>query len=48
MFAIIYIDSRGKQVVHDYRPTTRAEALGVGHELTRDFVAQFFKVIRLG
>jgi hypothetical protein len=30
--------------VHSYRPDTLEEALRVGHELTRDFVADSFRV----
>lgn len=32
---------------HDYAPPTLDEALHVGHELTRDFVADGFKVTRI-
>jgi hypothetical protein len=43
MWQVIYIKD-GDIIVHDYRPATRAEALGVGHELCRDGVADFFRV----
>ena len=45
MFRIIYVKD-GRTHIHDYKPPTKEQALGVGHELTRDFVADFFKVQR--
>ena len=48
MFAILYIDSRGKEQTHNYRPQTANEALAIGYELCRDFVASWFRVVRLG
>lgn len=49
MFVILYMpQGRGQLVAHSYQPKTLAEALGVGHELTRDGVADSFKVIRIG
>lgn len=47
MWLIVYIDQRGITTHHDYKPTTKKEALGVGDELTRDHVAQFFRVQRI-
>lgn len=45
-FFVICYKSDGLKWVHDYAPTTKFEALGVGHELTRDYVCVSFKVIR--
>lgn len=46
MWQIVYIKD-GKIHIHDFKPATRDAAFGVGHELTRDFVADFFKVQRV-
>lgn len=35
----------GVETIHSYMPETKQEALGVGDELVRDFVADSFKVI---
>ena len=34
----------GRTFTHSHRPDTRDAALSVGHELTRDKVADFFRV----
>jgi len=43
---VVYLDSRGRTIIHDYKPVRKEEALLVGDELTRDHVAQFFRVQR--
>lgn len=45
-FLIVCYKADGSNWVHDHAPNTLASALGVGHELTRDYVCQSFKVIR--
>lgn len=47
MFIVEYIKD-GQEFMHDYKPGTKEEALGVGHELTRDGVADYFRVRRGG
>lgn len=47
MWLIIYIDDKGLTTHHEYKPRTKQEALQVGDELTRDHVAQFFRVQRI-
>lgn len=45
VFLVVYVKD-GKQFIWDYKPSTLDEALRVGHELTRDYVADFFRVQR--
>lgn len=47
MWLIIYIDENGVTTHHNFRPSTKEEALTIGYELTRDNVAQFFRIHRL-
>jgi len=44
-FMVLYT-RYGKEHLHDYEPNDRDEALRVGDELTRDGVADFFRVVR--
>lgn len=48
MYAILYLDSRGKTQTHSYRAPTASEALAIGHELCRDFVASWFRIVKCG
>ncbi len=41
---ILTLVKDGAAKVHDYKPTTEKEANGVGNELVRDKVADFFRV----
>ena len=47
MYAVIYLDSNGKEQTHDYRAHTKQLALGIGHELCRDFVASWFRIVKV-
>ncbi len=45
-FLVVCYSLDGSRWVHNHASTTKEEALGVGHELTRDYVCESFKVIR--
>lgn len=45
MFLICCVKD-GRTFIHSFRPKTLEAALRIGHELTRDFVADYFKVIK--
>lgn len=45
VFQIVY-SKDGVIFIHYYAPHDLGQALMIGHELTRDYVADFFKIIR--
>lgn len=45
MFKVVYVKD-GKVFIHPTKFESQFGALSCGHEMTRDYVADFFKVVR--